>query len=162
MKDQWYLTEYNVKESPNGKLLLNAVNALAEKYPYNHCIISRFDGGLETEGEDHDLIDCLLERDSQGTPHAFALKASKRVFRKLLVIDWGDFYFFNGPPEIDTKLFTSFGYEKIISQTAFTIRVVDSEILQFFTKDSIRDIKFGCMELSFIKNGILESFDYPG
>lgn len=162
MKNQWRLSEYigNKDEYLNGELLLSVLNTLSITTQYDFCTISGFDGGLDPDCEQYDLIRDL--RNSGHHPHTFPSSEIKGVIRRIIVVDWGDFFFYNFKPNINDKLFSSCSYEKIISQTVFTIRVVDSEFIQVFTKESTNISPLGFMELNSTKCDTLESFDYPG
>lgn len=120
-----------------------------------------FDGGLDVSCDKDDLIG-ILDKNCSGVSHLYNSDEILGVIEKFLVVDWGDFYFFDSKPEIFDITFTSLNYEEIISKTVFSFRVWDSRNIQLFTRESSDKVNLDFMKLESVKCGALSSFDYPG
>ena len=84
------------------------------------------------------------------------------LVNKIVVLDWGDFFFFSSLPDRLVDRFNFLSYEDIISETICTVRFVDSSIIQLFCKREEIVEKMDLIEFKFVQSGKLKDFSYPG
>ncbi len=160
----WYLFEYALKTNDtesisDGKFLLPLFQFLHGEKNYDFCIISNIDGGFDCDKNDQYIHELLANRYGG---NVFDFETFVKLVNKILVLDWGDFFFFSSRPDELMLTFKSMSYEDIISETIFTVRFVDSYLIQLFCRDGHIANKIDYLKFKQIQSGRLKDFSYPG